>query len=275
MSVDFPAPLGPRKARTLPAWTSRSTPASATVPPNRLTEPADTDQRAPASEGRGGLRWRVGSVAHSIKLQHFGHLTGCCGSNGPADASRGLEAAFGPDDLALREVARAPALRELRDEEQAASALVGACRPAQVRARCCWCRRPRRSGCGSCSSRTRMGPAPCRMALVISSLRISSAANAASSSPQSASSSHGGRADLADEGRVGGQLPGGDAAGVEGVDAGDEQGDVVVADWRARRCPGPPDRCPPVRAPGGPGPRAARRGPRRRRGLRSSMRPSV
>ncbi len=47
-----------------------------------LAEPADTDEGL-RSEGRSRLRWRVGSVAHSIKLQHFGHFAGCCGSNGP------------------------------------------------------------------------------------------------------------------------------------------------------------------------------------------------
>src|SRR6266516_4282042 len=38
-SVVFPAPFGPRRPKTIPSGTSRSTPARAVVDPNRLTTP--------------------------------------------------------------------------------------------------------------------------------------------------------------------------------------------------------------------------------------------
>src|SRR5690242_13215340 len=37
MSVVLPAPFGPRRPKTMPSGTSRSTPARAVVDPNRLT----------------------------------------------------------------------------------------------------------------------------------------------------------------------------------------------------------------------------------------------
>src|SRR5580765_1152123 len=40
MSVVLPAPFGPRRPKTMPSGTSRSTPARAVVDPNRLTTPA-------------------------------------------------------------------------------------------------------------------------------------------------------------------------------------------------------------------------------------------
>ena len=69
--------------------------------------------------------------------------------------------------------------------------------------RCCWRRRPRRSGSRSRSSRSRIG-AGCRSgsALVTSSLRISSVVNASSSSPHSASWPGDRGADRGDGGRV-------------------------------------------------------------------------
>lgn len=53
MRVGFPAPLGPRRASTLPRWRSRLTPSSATVPPNRLPRP-DTRTSGSPPEREGG-----------------------------------------------------------------------------------------------------------------------------------------------------------------------------------------------------------------------------
>lgn len=53
MRVDFPPPLGPRRASTLPRWRSRLTPSSATVPPNRLPRP-DTRTSGSPPEREGG-----------------------------------------------------------------------------------------------------------------------------------------------------------------------------------------------------------------------------
>src|SRR5689334_668928 len=39
MRVDLPAPLSPTRATTSPAWTSKSTPESASTAPNRLLTP--------------------------------------------------------------------------------------------------------------------------------------------------------------------------------------------------------------------------------------------
>src|SRR4051794_26612912 len=39
ISVDLPAPLSPTSATTSPAWTSKSTPVSASTAPNRLVTP--------------------------------------------------------------------------------------------------------------------------------------------------------------------------------------------------------------------------------------------
>src|SRR4249920_3630882 len=47
MSVVLPAPFGPRRPKTMPSGTSRSTPARAVVDPNRLTTP-----RTPTAGGR-------------------------------------------------------------------------------------------------------------------------------------------------------------------------------------------------------------------------------
>src|SRR5690349_24604009 len=40
MRVVLPAPFGPRRPKTMPSGTSRSTPARAVVDPNRLTTPS-------------------------------------------------------------------------------------------------------------------------------------------------------------------------------------------------------------------------------------------
>src|SRR3954447_26166832 len=47
-SVVLPAPFGPRRPKTIPSGTSRSTPASAVVEPNRLTTPAALTADGPA-----------------------------------------------------------------------------------------------------------------------------------------------------------------------------------------------------------------------------------
>ncbi|KIX76386.1 hypothetical protein SF23_17110 [Streptomyces sp. MBRL 10] len=54
MRVDFPAPLGPRRARTLPPWMSRPTESSARVPPNRLRRPRIRTRGGSPGDG-GGL----------------------------------------------------------------------------------------------------------------------------------------------------------------------------------------------------------------------------
>ncbi len=55
MSVVLPAPFGPSRPKTIPSGTSRSTPASAVVDPNRLTTPptrtADRLLRDPLPSG--------------------------------------------------------------------------------------------------------------------------------------------------------------------------------------------------------------------------------
>ncbi len=56
MSVVLPAPFGPSRPKTIPSGTSRSTPASAVVDPNRLTTPptwtaGDRPRRDPLPSG--------------------------------------------------------------------------------------------------------------------------------------------------------------------------------------------------------------------------------
>src|SRR6185503_11943684 len=74
MVVDLPAPLGPSRPRQMPRGTSRSSPSTAVIEPNRLTTPRswmagvltvptlrDRDREAaPRGSGDRGLRRRVG-----------------------------------------------------------------------------------------------------------------------------------------------------------------------------------------------------------------------
>ena len=45
MSVVLPAPFGPSRPKTIPSGTSRSTPASAVVDPNRFDHALDPNRR--------------------------------------------------------------------------------------------------------------------------------------------------------------------------------------------------------------------------------------
>ena len=140
MRVDFPAPLGPRSARTLPLWMSRSTASRARVPPKRLLRPRmRTRGSAPknvgalteVSAGESGRHARTLRGRHAPDETHYRHCRYACWAR-HATLWR-VDGAFDPDDLAAGGVARAPGPGELRDQEQATAALVGGGRPAQMR----------------------------------------------------------------------------------------------------------------------------------------------
>src|SRR6202022_3155186 len=68
-SVVLPAPFGPSNPKTVPSATSRSTPASAVVAPNRLTAPST--RTAGGEEAATTMLGRPYSLALATGCQYF------------------------------------------------------------------------------------------------------------------------------------------------------------------------------------------------------------